>query len=195
MKKAGMILVVLCVGAGVSKAALSTSTVDYLEDKSLMDDGAVTGWFIAGWDNIFGDPVHSDGYNTQLQGTYTEAVWRYDAAAGKEFSEVTISYMLHTNVTDAGRWGAVYILDQNWAYQTADTTWNDGATGTYRWHKDTYVLDSGVTSILVRKAVGSADDNWALRVGTVDMTVVPEPATIALLMLGSFGVIYKKRSR
>lgn len=188
------VMVVLGVST-VSQGILTESTVDPLEDKSLMDDGAVSGWFIAGWDGIFGDPIVSDGYNTQLQGTYTEAVWRYDAAAGKEFSKVVVSYMLHTNVTDAGGWGAVYILDQNWAYLTADETWNDGATGDYRWHKDTYFLDSesDVTSIMVRKAVGAAGDNWALRVGTVDMTVIPEPATVALLAVGGVALLKRKK--
>jgi len=188
-------VLVLAMATLAQGATIGVSTVDPMHDGSLWDGSAGPAGLFFDQTTLMGglDSQNPESPAMVLQrwwpdGTAASAfTFDYQADAGKTFSNVNICFA--TMSWDCP--GLAY-EDGTGAYvPVAPVLTSPGSVSNWTTYMAAYDL-SGLNADRIRVTV-AGDSWWTPMISSVSMTVVPEPATLAMLAMGVLTVLRRRK--
>jgi hypothetical protein len=195
MKNVMIAVAVMVLSASVQAATIGTDTIDPMRDGSLWDGSAGSVALFFDQTVLMGglDPQDTESPAMVVQRWWPDGsapaafTFDYQADTGLTFSNVNICF-----ATMSWDCPSVSYEDGNGSYVAVPATLTPlGAVSNWTTYMATFDL-SGISADRIRVTL-TGDAWYTPMISSVAMTVVPEPATLAMLMLG--GVAMCRRHR
>lgn len=180
---------------GLSTASATVIT-DQLKNTSLFadNDGILTMT-----DSYSNDPLDPGNANVASRWDKENGwkVFGYAAAANSYFDTVDLSFVVWHPVGDASDYGTLLMYDAVWQPMNYTKTYvsQESAGSPFAWYT-VNVANGGIGSGRDLRHVYialSEGESWSIKVGTVKLNQVPEPATLALLAIGGLMASRKRQ--